>query len=726
MKKTLRVALLSLSLTLPFSSLALAQTREQSPAWRSLVEQQGGTWVAEWSGAGEQITTLRGEGRPLAGKPAVAARSFLATHSRLFGLNAAGPTELRLVEARKNVTGTDVFFEQTYRGLRVFNAPVDVHLSAKNEVFLVKSAYALNIAATVKSTQPKISASRAADLALAAARGAKLDGLTGHPLSVAQLTSKTGKSELGVQITKNGARLAYKIEAGPVDVVLDANTGAILDTVSVMHFATGSGVVFNPNPVQTLGNTSLRDNNDTNYAALNSAYRTATLLGIQNILGFHSLIGPHFRAMNFNNGNAGACGTGIWTVDKPPPTIFNLTGTASFNFRRHQSGFEHTNAYFHIDRSQRYIQSLGIGAVWNSAIRVDAHAISDANAFYCGRPVGAGLIAFGNGGVDTAEDAEVVLHEYGHALQDAASRGRYNGREGGAMGEGFGDYWAHDSFDSGRFGLCVAEWFGEGTCLRRLDRNKVYPRDMRGQVHADGEIWSQGLAELRRQAGRTVANRLILTSHTLIPASPTFSNGLDALLDADTRLYRGANKDKICSSFVDRGITSTRCGIWVRMSWNVLGADIDLHIRPPAGANNNTWNYSGDVAYYNTNPNWGNPNSRNDDPRLHRDCITTCNSEQITANTLAPGTYRVMAHYYAPHGRGNVTATIEVLRGSTRLFQGSRALSNSGTGPSTGQVWFAYNLVVSATGAVTIASVDRIDSAKTDMGGALAKKAAED
>jgi len=44
-------------------------------------------------------------------------------------------------------------------------------------------------------------------------------------------------------------------------------------------------------------------------------------------------------------------------------------------------------------------------------------------------------------------------HEYGHALQHNASQGRYSGNgQKGAMGEGFGDYWAFSVKSGGTYG----------------------------------------------------------------------------------------------------------------------------------------------------------------------------------------------------------------------------------------------------------------------------------
>jgi Zn-dependent metalloprotease len=44
--------------------------------------------------------------------------------------------------------------------------------------------------------------------------------------------------------------------------------------------------------------------------------------------------------------------------------------------------------------------------------------------------------------VDDAEDADVIVHEYGHAIQADQVPGFGAGGDAGGMGEGFGDYLA--------------------------------------------------------------------------------------------------------------------------------------------------------------------------------------------------------------------------------------------------------------------------------------------
>ena len=126
-------------------------------------------------------------------------------------------------------------------------------------------------------------------------------------------------------------------------------------------------------------------------------------------------------------------------------------------------------------------------------------------------------LTFGTGGVDDAEDAGIIAHEYGHSIQDNQVPGFGSSAEGGAMGEGFGDFLGatyEDAVSTTGYGkACVGEWdataysSSDPTCLRRLDTNKVYPKDITNEVHDDGEIWAQGQYEMAQAFGRDVATK---------------------------------------------------------------------------------------------------------------------------------------------------------------------------------------------------------------------------
>ena len=97
-------------------------------------------------------------------------------------------------------------------------------------------------------------------------------------------------------------------------------------------------------------------------------------------------------------------------------------------------------AYFHIDRTRAYADGLGLSKpLRGKPQRVLANAIPDDNSFYSSMTH---ELVLGTGGVDDGEDADVIVHEYGHSLQDQAAPGSLQKREGATMGEGFGDYLA--------------------------------------------------------------------------------------------------------------------------------------------------------------------------------------------------------------------------------------------------------------------------------------------
>jgi Zn-dependent metalloprotease len=216
--------------------------------------------------------------------------------------------------------------------------------------------------------------------------------------------------------------------------------------------------------------------------------------------------------------------------------------------------------YYHIDSIQRYLQQIGFDNVLNHQIAVNIDGRTDDNSHYS--PVGKDL-TFGTGGVDDAEDADIIAHEYGHAIQDNQVPGWGDSHEAGSMGEAFGDYLAASFFAEIKPSILrptIGNWDAvaysgdEPPCLRRLDSNKRYPKDIVNEVHADGEIWSACLWELRAALGRNVADRLVIAHHFLLNRFATFENAANALITADKNLNQGRNESVIRDIFVKRGI----------------------------------------------------------------------------------------------------------------------------------------------------------------------------
>lgn len=129
-------------------------------------------------------------------------------------------------------------------------------------------------------------------------------------------------------------------------------------------------------------------------------------------------------------------------------------------------------------------------------VRVD-RTDGSCNAFYDGSSIN--FYAPGGGCPATALFSDVVYHEYGHGLNNTLYQflGDPSGMGNGAMNEGYADLWgiaitANPILGQGFSG-------GSSTFVRRYDIDPVvYPEDLIGQVHNDGEIiagawWDYGV-----------------------------------------------------------------------------------------------------------------------------------------------------------------------------------------------------------------------------------------
>lgn len=516
-----------------------------------------GVEVERSPGSG-RIRALRGELSPPSPEaPRAIAERFLSGQAGRFGMKA-GLTDLRLARAVESPAGRHFRFEQTFRGLPVFDAGVEVHVATDGRVFLAHNDYAAGIDLPVSPSRAPADVIPVAVQDFLKTCSSPIDKKgRSRPYRGEKLTlGREIVPELGVFAGASPARLAYRLVVfaespfGVVEYIVDAHTGEILRKRSLVQDAhlTGRGQVFDPNPVNTLNDMSLRDLGNSNDPAFTPAYRTVALPGVSrwffDIFGAMILSGPYVKINDF--------------IEAP---FYNqpFSFTGDFIYTRDRQEFEDVMVYFHIDRTQRYIQSLGFTTVNNRMIRVDPHGLNGAdNSHYVGFPFGMGWIAFGEGGVDDAEDADVIWHEYGHAMQDNTTMGKYFGLgESGAQGEGFGDYWAFSNGPAEGFDpACLAEWDFAGTCLRRLDSTKHYPEDIVHEVHDDGEIWSSALRDLFLALGKETTDRIVLQSHFLVPFFPRFCDGARALRDADDILYGGANGPAIGTTVAAHGIAA--------------------------------------------------------------------------------------------------------------------------------------------------------------------------
>jgi hypothetical protein len=173
-------------------------------------------------------------------------------------------------------------------------------------------------------------------------------------------------------------------------------------------------------------------------------------------------------------------------------------------------------------------------------------------------------MTFGSGGVDDAEDAEIIWHEYGHAMLDNQVPGMNQNFEG--MGEGWGDYWAatnaarHPSLDHAQYDPAIGEWDavsynpGNPPYLRRVDTKARYPEGRRFDPHATGQIWSGACWDIHTAIGRVAADHIFIEGNFLMPMAPTLPEAARAMLQADRDLNDGAHQAAMTLAFQARGL----------------------------------------------------------------------------------------------------------------------------------------------------------------------------
>ncbi|GGU37733.1 M36 family metallopeptidase [Lentzea flava] len=434
-----------------------------------------------------------------------------------FSAQAAAPKEgLRLLAVRDSLLATHTWYEQTYDGKPVLGAYYVEHVDKATGVKTVDDG---RIAVGTVDVTPAVTAEDAKSKSAGVPEGANLKVLPGTGL-VYEVISDNGK--------------------GSERTLVHAETGAVVQHESLVKHAEGTGKVFSPNPVVSQQNESLKDNNDADSAVPAAAYKTVTLSDLN---GSGYLVGKYAQILGTKRKLA-------------------YSATNNFSYTRSDTRFEQVNAYWAVTEAQKYIQSLGFLNINNEAQDITTIGLTADNSFY---DPSKDKITFGTGGVDDAEDVEVVWHELGHAIQDAQVPGFGSTAEGGAIGEGFGDWWAlimssRDSQDTTTTPLaCIMDWDSTSYtsttphCIRRTDTNKTTD-DKTGEVHDDGEIWSRALFDIYKAFGREKSAKIVLEAQFSYSPSTNFAAAANATVATARKLYGDADAATVAAAFQARKI----------------------------------------------------------------------------------------------------------------------------------------------------------------------------
>jgi hypothetical protein len=571
-----------------------------------------------------------------AGRPSRIALDFVRRHAPAFGLDSGDLAGLRVAQSYRTRRGlTIVRWEQTYRGIPAFDNGLRAAIRGGRLVSLAGPAQP-DLA--VDSTTPRLSAAAAMRRALADVGVRRAVRQRGPARGARRRTRfSSGYAELTLFSEGSRARLAWKVYAFADSSrvylsVVDATDGSVLRRANLVQHVAGRAHLYIPGAT---GGPALRSFDGWLTSGGRLIGNNAHVYSDQDDnLGFECGFQcndlpepgsgdeiPPSGGGNWNYGTDTSIGSGASGRSCPATGCtwngFNTQHNWQTNVR--QAG---TQLFFFVNNFHDYLEANAGIQFGNAsgnfegadpvAAQVDDGAEtgtgSDTGFPDCNHVNNASMLVLpenappafrgplmqmflwtgfcdaGVRDVNGADDASIVYHEYTHGLSsrlvDPSGSGGLSTNQGGAMGEGWSDWYAMDYLvgqgleaDTAnvneillakyevpgglrRQGLDVPVGSGGYTYGRFGTISSIGP-----EVHADGEIWAETLWDLRRSlvshygagTGALHVRALVTDAMRLGPSAPTFLDMRNAILAANSANGLG-DCDRIWAVFAARGM----------------------------------------------------------------------------------------------------------------------------------------------------------------------------
>lgn len=453
------------------------------------------------------------------------AKKYLNQNSKTFGIQDY--SDLKLSFVKKGNSGETLRFQQSINNIPVYQSEILVHYNKDGKVSYT----------SIENLKKEV-ANIDTNVTFSAADATQKAHVESH--SKGRITFE--ENNLYVYITDDvQTKLVYRVvtksyeHPGTWETIVDAKNGEIISVKDIANyhhkngekkpakkksknaevtkpaFVSGNGYIFNPDPLSKMqvsygGN--YVDNNDATNASLDAARSLVTIPELEFNAGVYKLKGSYAE---------------IKDIETPTTGLFTQA-TNQFLFNRNDQGFEAVNAYWHVDNSLRYInETLGIVCkpfTNGGILQFDPHGLDgDDNSYYSG-----GQLVFGEGCVDDAEDADVVLHELGHGVHDWLTNGNLSQVQG--LSEGCGDYWAQSysrslnqwASNTPQYNWMFS-WDGHNECWsgRITNYTVLYPGS--GAIHTRGQIWASALMRIYDKIGREKTDRAFLEGLSMTGSS---------------------------------------------------------------------------------------------------------------------------------------------------------------------------------------------------------------
>lgn len=408
--------------------------------------------------------------------------SFLTEMNQMY---CNGSIQLSARPEVKTAKFTNVVFDQTFEGMKVLFSKASVKLVSGKVV-----QFAFGVHPNIKLE----------DKPVIGLQQARLDALEGISTSI-EIIRSTG--EISILPVPNTTSFEYrKIYTVTVSTrnsqnvpqryltYIDALTGKILMRKNLVCHAEGG-------PKKTGGEELVVDVQVNGDVFMTNPYGVVTNEGLNNI--YVTVGGTEYTTDLNGSGtlpvNAGANAVvrleGPWSSVNTNGTVpqKNVTLQAGMNTidMNTAANVRELSAYKSVNRIHDHCKNwmpTFNGMDFQLPTNIDLTS-GDCNAFYDGSSIN--FYAIANGCNATSLLSDVVFHEYGHGINDNYYQSQSSFFFNGAVGEGYADYWGISLGNSPIVGVGFYTDNEDG--IRRYDtERKVYPQDLVGQVHADGEI----------------------------------------------------------------------------------------------------------------------------------------------------------------------------------------------------------------------------------------------
>ena len=518
----------------PETSLSLA--RGVQPA-RASVDRQDGRYSLD----GVAITLGQPGFTARVGTAEAMAREFLATRHAQLGLSAPESAALVRTTQRKGRQFSVVRFEQRQQGLPVYGSDIAVSVMPNGRVVYVANSAVAGVSA-VATTASKTD----------------LDATAIATQYLGVSDSVEHSAERMVYVDAGASHLVWRVivvaQEGPRgewELLIDANSGEILRAQDISAYDSGTGTIHTPDPLSyervAYNTAGYVDGNNADTPQLTAALVPVTLDDITLSGGNYTLAGPYAVCEDWDTPHDAGC-------PSQPGSDFSVTRSAM--------SYDAVMGYWHISNYLKYVnETLGVPAMpihHAGGVHYDPHGFQNQdNSQFVSTSE---KLTFGQGGVDDAQDADVLIHELGHGIHYFVTGGHLSQTEG--LSEGVGDYngaaWSRDFPNQWTPADTAYYWiyswdghnpFWPGRVLN-YELTHTYAQSRNQEIHTAGQYWSSCNLLARDVLGGQIFDKAYFEGLSMTGGSTNQKDAAQAVINAAAALgYSQAQIDAIGTAY---------------------------------------------------------------------------------------------------------------------------------------------------------------------------------